>query len=94
MELDHLAFVIQSDGAELEFAESLDLNNLLQVNAVGTPRKIRNGFFNFGGWTTGAFHWTERNDVHGESSLSRWGGYEDKLDATRKTSMGCLPHFA
>ncbi len=41
MKFDHLAFVIQTDGAEFEFAETLDFNNLLQVNAVGTPRKIR-----------------------------------------------------
>jgi hypothetical protein len=56
MELDHLALVIEPDGAELKFAESCDFNNLLQMNAVGTPRKIRNWFFNFGSWTTGAFH--------------------------------------
>lgn len=56
MELDHLAFVIQPDRAELEFAESCDFNNLLQGNSVGTPRKIGNCFFNFGSWTTGAFH--------------------------------------
>jgi hypothetical protein len=56
MEFDHLDFVIQADGAELEFAESRDFNNLLQWNSVGTSRKIRNWFFNFGSWATGAFH--------------------------------------
>jgi len=37
MEFDHLAFVIQPDGAELELAESCDFNYLFQMNAVGTP---------------------------------------------------------
>jgi hypothetical protein len=91
VEFDHPAFVIQPDGTELEFAESLNLNNLLKVNAVGTPRKIRNGFFNFGGWTTGAFHWTERNDVHSESSLSRWAAMKTSWTQLGKRLWGAYP---
>jgi len=37
MEIDHLAFVSQLDGPELNPAEAFHLNELLQVNAVGTP---------------------------------------------------------
>ena len=37
MELDHLAFVIQPYGAELEFAETCNFNNFLQVHAKRTP---------------------------------------------------------
>jgi hypothetical protein len=37
MELDHPAFVIQPYGAKLEFAETCDFNNLLQMHATGTP---------------------------------------------------------
>jgi len=37
MKLDHLTFVLQSDGAELELAETCDFNDLLQMYATRTP---------------------------------------------------------
>jgi hypothetical protein len=37
MKFDHLAFVIQPNGAELEPAETADFYNLLQVHATGMP---------------------------------------------------------
>ena len=94
MELDHLALVIEPDGAELKFAESCDFNNLLQMKRWGRLEKSGIGFSILEAGRRVRFIATERIGFLGGRSLRRWGGHKDKLDSTKEPSMGCLPHIA